>query len=124
MRKSGLLILGASIAIVSPAAAADWVSVGEGNGNQIQIDRSSITGGDVRSLWIRFVVLDPKPRAVSQQLSWAQFNCPGRTYHVGSTTFYRTDGSVRQSADGPTAFEPVPPDTLVERAFNAVCHAS
>ena len=119
------------------AYAARWISIGTGgNGDRIFIDVSTIQlAGNIRHVWWEQVYLphtdkgvgDEEGKGRTETVRRSALNCNERSQKIEAQITYFEDGTnyVEPSRSiSEEVWEPVPPDSILERVMKAVCAVS
>jgi hypothetical protein len=116
------------------AQASEWVSVGtsEGGKKEHLVDASSIrVDGQIRHAWFKIRYAPHTQKGVAEYASvWEtdsefrdSFNCAEETSRNEALNVHFEDGTtwVNPPERYPAAWEPVPPDTMIELVMMFVC---
>jgi hypothetical protein len=115
--------------------AADWVLVSKNPGyDLVYMDKSTINGSPAeRKAWLLWDLSEDKSfsngKTYRSYKAYIAFDCNNRTYVTRNITYYSQfhgNGQVvdrRSIMSSEHAFDDFTPHTVLEMAFNAVCHS-
>jgi hypothetical protein len=104
---------------------AEWVHFAsiKGSGDELYYDRESITsdGKDIVKVWDKKVPPMEKGEDASYTTTYNAINCRTRE-HSRNYVFVRdTEGNVINEGPLKPSWEPIPPDSVMDALYKAVC---
>lgn len=113
------------------AQAADWIPLGNTDGNAFFIDRSSIRGnGDTLQVWTMANLGTPKPDGTRSQKTAFLLKCQTWEWAVRSGVSYSAQNGQGQLLNFITArpheinYQPAIPDSVTDAVLNFSCGGS
>ncbi len=122
------LALGAALILSAPAAASNWVHIGNGSaGTRVFVDTASISGTfPLFRVWVQYIG-GANPPPMASEKDYMLLNCTARTTSTISWITYRVNGTVIKSGTIPESIigfqaEPAAPDTIADMILTKACN--
>lgn len=124
MRRVGLVLVGAALAMAQPARASaqeSWTQLGTAQGGNLYYDATRVTRtGSLVRVWLKRA-LDAPQDGIAYLLSQAEIDCDRQTARIVYTASYNSRGAVVSRDTSPVAAEPIAPGSFFDRVGQGVC---